>query len=203
MGALLIMGVTAFLTWASVIEQSSPYKVLASQVNVSLQDQNLRTDLRWVGSRVTSSRKSQDDLRWVAKRGKTLVDLRTNLSSTKVNAIGWPNETQVENCLRRLASPFGQRFRVILAVALLDISNLISSLISVIFPGNISLYRYLVIPVPAIYWFHCTASAAIECWSHKQNQFSGLYTKVLPSGIAFEIAVEGFVSHTHFRFVAL
>ena len=141
MGALLIMDVTAFLTWASVIEQSSPYKVLASQVNVSLQDQNLRTDLRWVGSRVTSSRKSQDDLRWVAKRGKTLVDLRTNLSSTKVNAIGWPNETQVENCLRRLASPFGQRFRVILAVALLDISNLISSLISVIFPEHRNVFR--------------------------------------------------------------
>ena len=149
MGALLIMGVMAFLTWASVIEQSSPYKVLASQVNVSLQDQNLRTDLRWVGSRVTSSRKSQDDLRsacvdlrWVAKRWKTYVNLRrTNLSSTKVNAIGWPNETQVENCLRRLASPFGQRFRVVLAVALLDISNLISSLISVIFPEHRNVFR--------------------------------------------------------------
>ena len=36
------------------------------------------------------------DLRWVVKRGKTCVDLRTNLSSTKVNESGWRNETQVE-----------------------------------------------------------------------------------------------------------
>ena len=39
------------------------------------------------------------DLRWMAKwwkMVKTWVDLRTNLSSAKVNASGSPNETQVE-----------------------------------------------------------------------------------------------------------
>ena len=41
----------------------------STQVNASLQNQNLRTDLRRV-----------------AKRWKTCIDLRTNLSSTKVNA---------------------------------------------------------------------------------------------------------------------
>ena len=53
----------------------------------------------------------------------TCVDLRTNLSSIKVNTSrrkptsGWPNETQVEY-LRRLASPFGQVLRQILAKAI-------------------------------------------------------------------------------------
>ena len=42
--------------------------------------------------------------------GQTVKNLRMNLSSTKVNASGWPNETQVEN-LCRLVSPFGQRFK--------------------------------------------------------------------------------------------
>ena len=37
----------------------------------------------------------------------TCVYLRPNLSSTKVDASGWPNETQDD--LRRLASPLGQR----------------------------------------------------------------------------------------------
>ena len=38
------------------------------------------------------------DLRWVAKRREACVDLRTNLSLTKIEVItsGWPNETQVE-----------------------------------------------------------------------------------------------------------
>ena len=43
------------------------------------------------------------DLRWVAKRWNPCVDLRRNLSSTKVNASGWPNETQVERNRRKLA----------------------------------------------------------------------------------------------------
>ena len=59
-------------------------------------------------------RSTSVDLRWVAKRWKMCVDFRTNLSSTKVNANVWPNETQVERKLktyvdlRWLASPFGQ-----------------------------------------------------------------------------------------------
>ena len=86
-------------------------------------NRNLRTDLRWVAKRirkwvrkftqVTKTRNFQAytvdlrstcvDLRWVAKRWKTCVDLRTNLSLTKVNASGWPNEMLVEK-LRWLAS---------------------------------------------------------------------------------------------------
>ena len=86
------------------------------QVNASLQNQNLRTDLRWVAKRIRKSArkftqvaKSRKfhvytvdlrsiciDLHWVAKQWKTCVDLRTNLSSTKADASGWPNETQVE-----------------------------------------------------------------------------------------------------------
>ena len=76
-------------------------------------------------TRFAKSRKFHDlqstflcvDLHWVAKRWKTYVDLCSNLSSTKVNASGWPNETPVGSksktyvALRRLASPFGQGFR--------------------------------------------------------------------------------------------
>ena len=91
-----------------------------SQVNAN---RNLRTDLRWVAKRIrkwvrkftqvtktcnfqaytVDLRSTCVDLRWVAKRWKTCVDLRTNLSSTKVNASGWPNEMLVEN-FRWLAS---------------------------------------------------------------------------------------------------
>ena len=57
------------------------------------------------------------DLRWVAKRWNTCVQIWAK--STKIIASGWPNETQVERksktCvdLRRLVSPFGQDFRAI------------------------------------------------------------------------------------------
>ena len=81
-----------------------------SQVNSSQRksaNQNLHTDLRWVAKRIRKSarkftqvaksrkfhaytvdlRSTCVDLRWVAKRRKTCVDLRTaNLSSTKVSA---------------------------------------------------------------------------------------------------------------------
>ena len=72
---------------------------------------------------VASSRKlnSRRDLRWVAKRWKTCVDLRANLISTKVSAsqpkcTQAPAKrsrklTQVFNLRRQLASPFGQGLR--------------------------------------------------------------------------------------------
>ena len=79
-----------------------------------------------VGSQVVKSRKfyvytvdlwsTCVDLHWVAKRWKVCIDLRINLSSTKVNAsprrwvdkrnVSW---TWVDN-FRRLASVFGQGF---------------------------------------------------------------------------------------------
>ena len=82
------------------------------QVDASLQNQNLRTDLRWAAklirksprkfTQIAKSRKFRAytvdlrsicvDLRWVAKRWKTCVDLRTNFSLTKVDTSGWPNE---------------------------------------------------------------------------------------------------------------
>ena len=117
------------------------YLTLAKRTRKSTQVCKTRTYVRtcdgWpngFASRLTSSRKSKKavnfthtidlrstcvDLGWVAKRWNTcVVDLRTNLSSTKVNApsrrkwvtkrnASWP---QVEN-LRRLASPFGQGFK--------------------------------------------------------------------------------------------
>ena len=77
-----------------------------SQVNAGLPNHNLRTDLRWVAKRVRKStrkftqvaksrqfhaytvdlRSTCVGLRWVAKRFKTCVDLRTNWTSTKVIA---------------------------------------------------------------------------------------------------------------------
>ena len=75
------------------------------------------TIFSWYGRGFTLPVSTCVDFRWVAKRWKTCVDLPTNLSSTKVIASGWPNETHVElkskTCvdLRRLASPFGQGFK--------------------------------------------------------------------------------------------
>ena len=99
------------------------------QVDGSLQNQYLRMELRWVAKRIRkSARKLQIfyahtddlqstciDLRWVAKRWKTCVDLRANLSSTKVDASQrkwvaktvWPglNESPIDNnkCVESLA----------------------------------------------------------------------------------------------------
>ena len=91
-----------------------------SQIDASLQNQNLRTDLRRVAKRIRkSARKSQKAVHFTHIIGinlcrlalggqtvkKTCVYLRPNLSSTKVHAShasGWSNETN--------ASPFGQSF---------------------------------------------------------------------------------------------
>ena len=77
------------------------------QVDASLQNQNLRTDLRWAAkrnqSRLASSRKSRKYHAYTVDLS-TCVDLPTNLSSTKVNtsqrksnASGWPNELHLSS----------------------------------------------------------------------------------------------------------
>ena len=83
------------------------------QVDESLQNQNLRTNLWWVAKQIrksahkftqvaksrkfhaytVDSRSTCVDLRWVAKWWKMCNDLRMNLSLTKVIA---PASTQVE-----------------------------------------------------------------------------------------------------------
>ena len=88
------------------------------QVDASLQNQNLRTDLRWAAkrnqSRLASSRKSQEVV------NITRIQLTYQLVSTCLRIWARPKSTQVNasqtqvggqtNCtFRRLASPFGQR----------------------------------------------------------------------------------------------
>ena len=105
-----------------------------SQVDASLQNQNLSTDLRWVAKRIRKSAlkftqvaKSQnfhaytDDLRSTCDQlplggetVKTCVDLRSNIAarskSAHVHTIGSPNETQVERKSKTCVDvSFGQR----------------------------------------------------------------------------------------------
>ena len=63
------------------------------QVDASLQNQNLaklriRKCRELFHAYTVDLRSPAVHLRWVVKRGKACVDLRTNLSSTKVNASG-------------------------------------------------------------------------------------------------------------------
>ena len=85
------------LSQGCLLEALAKQTCKLTQVNASLQNQNLWTDLRWVAKRICkSARKSQKAVKfasrrkWVAKRSAS-----------------W---TQVQN-LRRLVSPFGQGFR--------------------------------------------------------------------------------------------
>ena len=93
------------------VQQSLVLKLWICFALISLQKQNLRADLRRVAKRIRkSARKSQKAVHFTHIIGinlcrlalggqtvkKTCVYLRPNLSSTKVNASGWPNETQVE-----------------------------------------------------------------------------------------------------------
>ena len=89
------------------------------QVDASLQNQNLRTDLRWAAkrnqSRLASSRKSQEVV------NITRIQLTYQLVSTCLRIWARPKSTQVKRkwmakrianlvvAFRRLASPFGQR----------------------------------------------------------------------------------------------
>ena len=109
------------------------------QVDASLQNQNLRTDLRWVAKRICnySARKFRQvaknrefhayavdlrstcvDLRWVAKRWINGVSLHTSLSSTKVNAsrrksIQVGGQTKHKLYERKLKTCVGLRVRLV------------------------------------------------------------------------------------------
>ena len=68
------------------------------QVNASLQNQNLRTDLRWVGKRIRkSARKFTQD-----EKGRKFPHIHLTCDQLVSTCVGWPNG---EN-LRRLAYEF-------------------------------------------------------------------------------------------------
>ena len=98
------------LRWTGFVYERQPLKAAGqtdSRVDASLQNQNLRTDMRWVAKRIRKSQKVVNfeliqlncDQRWPngEKLASTCVRIWARPKSTQVIASGWPNEMQVEH----------------------------------------------------------------------------------------------------------